>query len=165
MWNPAFQQIATQRHWRLETMTKAACPLLDLPTINHAVDRDYSECEQWRGQITARLQRRAPAAHRAQHTSCARTGLRSEGKVELHSGPATSSYGEGDAEEFSDRRHGIRWVPGHHAPKGPQHAGRRWLPMRSVLTLTWKAPLRRRLTRSRSSTSGKRSRCFAMNGT
>ena len=34
MWNPAFQQIAAQRHWRLETLAKAACPLLDLPIIN-----------------------------------------------------------------------------------------------------------------------------------
>ena len=30
MWNPAFQQVAEQRHWRLEMLTKAACPLMDL---------------------------------------------------------------------------------------------------------------------------------------
>ena len=60
MWYPAFQQIAAQRHWRLETMTKAACPMLDLPTINTAVDREYTECDQWRGQITARLQAEHP---------------------------------------------------------------------------------------------------------
>ncbi|MEY8016631.1 acyltransferase family protein [Mycobacterium sp. HUMS_12744610] len=60
MWNPAFQQVATERHWRLETMTKSACPLLDLPTINTAVDRAYTECDQWRGQITARLQAERP---------------------------------------------------------------------------------------------------------
>ena len=34
MWNPAFQQIAAQRHWRLEMLAKAACPLLDLPITN-----------------------------------------------------------------------------------------------------------------------------------
>ena len=60
MWNPAFQVIATQRHWRLETLAKANCPLLDLPFINPAVDREYSECAQWRGQITARLQSEHP---------------------------------------------------------------------------------------------------------
>ena len=27
MWSPAFQQVAAQRHWRLETLTKAGCPL------------------------------------------------------------------------------------------------------------------------------------------
>jgi len=60
MWNPAFQQIATQRHWRLETMAKAACPLLDLPIINPAKGREYTECKQWREQIIARLQAEHP---------------------------------------------------------------------------------------------------------
>ena len=31
MWNPAFQQIAAQRHWRLETLAKAACPSMNSP--------------------------------------------------------------------------------------------------------------------------------------
>ena len=35
MWNPAFQQVAAQRHWRLETLAKAACPLMDLPIANN----------------------------------------------------------------------------------------------------------------------------------
>ncbi len=60
MWSPAFQEIAAQRHWRLETMAKAACPMLDLPTINMTADREYTECDQWRGQITARLQAEHP---------------------------------------------------------------------------------------------------------
>ena len=34
MWNPAFQQIAAQRHWRLEMLAKGACPLMDLPITN-----------------------------------------------------------------------------------------------------------------------------------
>jgi peptidoglycan/LPS O-acetylase OafA/YrhL len=60
MWHPAFQEIATQRHWRLETLAKAACPMLDLPTRNLAAGREYTECDQWRGQITARLQAEHP---------------------------------------------------------------------------------------------------------
>ena len=31
MWSQAFQQVATQRHWRLESLAKAACPSMDLP--------------------------------------------------------------------------------------------------------------------------------------
>ncbi len=31
MLNPAFQQVAEQRHWRLEMMAKAGCPIMDLP--------------------------------------------------------------------------------------------------------------------------------------
>ena len=55
MWAPALQQLATQRHWRLETLTMAGCPLMKLPTINPSLHRRYTECEQWRGQIIARL--------------------------------------------------------------------------------------------------------------
>ena len=34
MWAPAFQQAAAQRHWRLEILGKAGCPLMDLPITN-----------------------------------------------------------------------------------------------------------------------------------
>jgi peptidoglycan/LPS O-acetylase OafA/YrhL len=57
MWTPAFQQIAEQRHWRLEMLSKGACPLMDLP-INNPLRRlveEFEHCEQWRNQITARL--------------------------------------------------------------------------------------------------------------
>jgi peptidoglycan/LPS O-acetylase OafA/YrhL len=63
MWNPAFQQIAEQRHWRLEMLSKGACPLMDLPITNHLfsglVER-FEHCEQWRGQILARLRAEHP---------------------------------------------------------------------------------------------------------
>jgi hypothetical protein len=55
MWAPAFQPVAAQRHWRLETMGKAGCPLMNLPIYSASLHREYTECEQWRGQITARL--------------------------------------------------------------------------------------------------------------
>ncbi|ORV83867.1 acyltransferase [Mycobacterium interjectum] len=60
MWQPAFEEIAEQRHWRLETLAKAACPMLDLPTRNLTLDREYTECDQWRGEVTARLQAEHP---------------------------------------------------------------------------------------------------------
>jgi peptidoglycan/LPS O-acetylase OafA/YrhL len=63
MWNPAFQQIAAQRHWRLEMLAKGACPLLDLPIANELfsglVER-VEHCEQWRGQVIARLRAEHP---------------------------------------------------------------------------------------------------------
>ena len=61
MWQPALEQIATARHWRLETMGKVLCPLLDLPTFSPYLGRDYTECTQWRGQILARLRAERPA--------------------------------------------------------------------------------------------------------
>jgi hypothetical protein len=63
MWIPAFQQIGPQRPWRLEAMAKAACPMMDLPIANRLVSRlvEYIQrCEQWRGQIIARLRAEHP---------------------------------------------------------------------------------------------------------
>lgn len=60
MWDPALQQVAEQRHWRLETMAKVTCPLLDLPIVSPYLGRKYTECEKWRGQIVARLQSERP---------------------------------------------------------------------------------------------------------
>ncbi|WP_431230981.1 acyltransferase family protein [Mycolicibacterium psychrotolerans] len=60
MWNPAFQQLARQRHWRLETMAKLGCPMLDLPTLNPVLGRPYTECAQWRDQVLTRLQTQHP---------------------------------------------------------------------------------------------------------
>jgi peptidoglycan/LPS O-acetylase OafA/YrhL len=55
MWNPAFQQLAEQRHWRLETLAKVTCPLQELPITSPYLGREYTECEQWRSQIMARV--------------------------------------------------------------------------------------------------------------
>jgi peptidoglycan/LPS O-acetylase OafA/YrhL len=64
MWIPAFQQIGTQRPWRLETMAKAACPMMDLPISKNPIASrvlEYIErCEEWRGQIIARLRAEHP---------------------------------------------------------------------------------------------------------
>lgn len=55
MWSPALQLVAAQRRWRLETLGKAGCPLMNLPITHRRLHREYTECEQWRGQIIARL--------------------------------------------------------------------------------------------------------------
>jgi peptidoglycan/LPS O-acetylase OafA/YrhL len=60
MWSPAFKQLAEQRHWRLETLGKVTCPLQDLPITSPYLRREYTECEQWRGEILARLQAEHP---------------------------------------------------------------------------------------------------------
>jgi peptidoglycan/LPS O-acetylase OafA/YrhL len=61
MWTPGFQQVAAQRHWRLELLAKASCPMLDLPTIHPFAHREYTECDQWRAEIAARLQTEHPS--------------------------------------------------------------------------------------------------------
>jgi peptidoglycan/LPS O-acetylase OafA/YrhL len=60
MWKPAFEQIAAQRHWRLEMLARSSCPLLDLDIRPPVLHRKYTECEQWRGQIFDRLQAEHP---------------------------------------------------------------------------------------------------------
>jgi peptidoglycan/LPS O-acetylase OafA/YrhL len=63
MWIPAFQQVGKLRPWRIETMAKAACPMMDLPVANRFVSPlvEYLEhCEQWRGQVMARLRAEHP---------------------------------------------------------------------------------------------------------
>ena len=55
MWEPAFRRAAAQRHWRLETLAKVTCPLQDLRITSPYLGREYTECEQWRAQIMARL--------------------------------------------------------------------------------------------------------------
>jgi peptidoglycan/LPS O-acetylase OafA/YrhL len=62
MWTPAFQQLAAQRHWRLELLSKGACPLMELPIANplRRLVEDFEHCEQWRAQITARLRAEHP---------------------------------------------------------------------------------------------------------
>jgi peptidoglycan/LPS O-acetylase OafA/YrhL len=63
MLNPAFQQVAAQRHWRLEMMAKAACPIVDLPFANHLLNglaEQIQGCAKWRAQIMARLRAERP---------------------------------------------------------------------------------------------------------
>ncbi|MFD6160103.1 acyltransferase family protein [Nocardia sp. NPDC060256] len=60
MWSPAFEQVAEQRHWRLETMSKVTCPLMELPITSPYLGREYTECVQWRHQILTRLQAEHP---------------------------------------------------------------------------------------------------------
>jgi peptidoglycan/LPS O-acetylase OafA/YrhL len=62
MWTPAFQQVAEQRHWRLETLAKGACPPMSLPITSFLgrLVEHIDRCEQWRGQIMARLRAEHP---------------------------------------------------------------------------------------------------------
>lgn len=60
MWSPAFEQVAEQRHWRLETMSKVTCPLMELPITSPYLGREYTECVQWRHQVLTRLQAEHP---------------------------------------------------------------------------------------------------------
>ncbi len=44
----------------LETMSKVLCPFLDLPINSPYLGRKFTECEQWRGSVMARLFKEKP---------------------------------------------------------------------------------------------------------
>jgi hypothetical protein len=62
MWTPALQQIATQRHWRLQLMAKEACPIMDVAvgTAFRRLIESFQHCEQWRAEVIARLKAQPP---------------------------------------------------------------------------------------------------------
>jgi peptidoglycan/LPS O-acetylase OafA/YrhL len=62
MLNPAFEKLAAQRGWRLEMLSKAACPIVNLPLAPHFNDvaEAVEHCATWRDQIYARLHAERP---------------------------------------------------------------------------------------------------------
>jgi len=53
---PAVNAVAKQNGWRLVAYTKISCRFLDLPLISRELQREYTECEQWRENVVQRLQ-------------------------------------------------------------------------------------------------------------
>ena len=87
---PAFQQVAEQRHWRLEPMGKGACSVIDSPvsTLLRRLVEHVNHCEQWRTEIVARLHAEHPrlvvvSMWRGYGTSESLSGLRSYGSAWL----------------------------------------------------------------------------------
>jgi len=60
MWQPALESVAKDRHWRLETMSKVLCPMMDLPINSPYLGRKFTECDQWRSDTMARLEKEKP---------------------------------------------------------------------------------------------------------
>ncbi len=60
MWSPALEPVAQQRHWRLETLGKVTCPLMELPIVSPYLGRPFTECEQWRTEVLNRLAAERP---------------------------------------------------------------------------------------------------------
>jgi hypothetical protein len=54
-WFPAFDRLAVRHHWRLVPLTKWSCVFVDLPIFSPNLDREYTECETWRGRVISVL--------------------------------------------------------------------------------------------------------------
>ncbi|MBB5203994.1 peptidoglycan/LPS O-acetylase OafA/YrhL [Inhella inkyongensis] len=59
-WFPALEGLALREGWKLVTMTKASCPIWDLPLHSPPLRRRYWECERWRDGVLVELQRLQP---------------------------------------------------------------------------------------------------------
>ena len=55
MWFPALDGAAKINGWRLTSLTKTTCPPLELPIYSPVLHRSYTECDQWRAAVLARI--------------------------------------------------------------------------------------------------------------
>jgi hypothetical protein len=58
---PALEQVALERRYRVEVLTKAACPPSTMRVYNRQMQRRNLECERWREFALRRLARLRPA--------------------------------------------------------------------------------------------------------
>jgi hypothetical protein len=54
-WLPALEQLATERDWRLVSITKSGCPVVDATVWNAPLKRPYRECDTWRKMALDRI--------------------------------------------------------------------------------------------------------------
>jgi peptidoglycan/LPS O-acetylase OafA/YrhL len=59
-WFPALARLATERDWRLVSLTKSGCTPAQLTVWNTNFKRAYDECDQWREVAIARIQAEHP---------------------------------------------------------------------------------------------------------
>jgi peptidoglycan/LPS O-acetylase OafA/YrhL len=61
-WFPALERLASERGWRVVSLTKAACPAADVVIDAEALNRRYRECEEWRTRMLQRIVELRPVA-------------------------------------------------------------------------------------------------------
>lgn len=59
-WFPAIERLAQEKGWRLLSLTKSACPSIDVEVFSTAKRRPYFECEQWRSRMIERIVKERP---------------------------------------------------------------------------------------------------------
>jgi peptidoglycan/LPS O-acetylase OafA/YrhL len=60
-WFPALERIASERGWRLTSLTKSACPSADVTVWSGSLRREYRECDTWRQAVVERIVASRPA--------------------------------------------------------------------------------------------------------
>lgn len=59
-WFPAAEAVASERGWRLISLTKSGCPAFEVTIVNSALGRTYHECDTWRDATIDRIHRERP---------------------------------------------------------------------------------------------------------
>lgn len=59
-WLPAIEELAYVRDWRVISLTKSACPPVDVPLWNGPKKREYRECDAWHTNALARIDAERP---------------------------------------------------------------------------------------------------------
>ena len=59
-WFPALNEIALTNNWKLISITKSACPPINLRIYNDALSREYSECSIFRNKILKYIKETEP---------------------------------------------------------------------------------------------------------
>jgi peptidoglycan/LPS O-acetylase OafA/YrhL len=60
-WFPALQALAQQQGWRLVSLTKTACPMVDVEVRLANRNREYLECSAWRANMLQRVEPLRPS--------------------------------------------------------------------------------------------------------
>ncbi len=60
-WFPALLRLAEEQRWRLVSITKSACPSVDVATWSMLFNRPYKECTAWREAAIGRIAKEHPA--------------------------------------------------------------------------------------------------------
>ena len=60
-WFPALEELANERGFKLVSLTKSACPSVDVPREDQGAFKNV-HCDKWRGDSIARIKKLSPAA-------------------------------------------------------------------------------------------------------
>ena len=60
-WFPALDEAARVHDWKLTSLTKTTCPPFELSIFSPVLHRQFTECDQWRSAVLARIRAERPA--------------------------------------------------------------------------------------------------------
>lgn len=91
-WFPTLERLALERGWRLVSLTKSACPSVDVPIWSSLFNRAYRECAAWLDEAVRRIEAERPALVVVSNASSHTLAL-DEGPVHASTRPEAWSAG------------------------------------------------------------------------